>query len=81
MEQNSVSLRNVMRGNVLVLTLSRVLWSVSGSIVQRYMSLYILALGGTKPIIGIINSIGSLSASVLYPFGVILLTRLEEQSS
>lgn len=58
-----------MRGNVLVLTVSSILWSVSDSIVMAYFSLYILSLGGSPPIVGIINSVGSLAASVLYPIG------------
>jgi len=63
------SLRQLMRGNVLVLTVSSILWSVSDSIVMAYFSLYILSLGGSPPIVGIINSVGSLAASVLYPIG------------
>jgi len=65
----AVSIREVMHGNVLVLTVSRVLWSMSESVVRAYLSLYILALGGSATIIGLINSIGSLSASLLYPIG------------
>jgi hypothetical protein len=38
-----------MKGNILVLTVSRVIWSVSDSIVYPYLSLYILELGAASP--------------------------------
>jgi len=63
------SLRQLMRGNVLVLTVSRVLWSMGDSVVYAYFSLYILSLGADKPVIGIINSVGTLAACLLYPIG------------
>jgi hypothetical protein len=37
-----------MRGNILVLTMSRVIWSMSNSIVYPYLSLYILELRGAS---------------------------------
>jgi MFS family permease len=58
-----------MRGNVLVLTVSRVLWSMSDSLCLPYLSLYILALGGTAETVGWVNAVGSLAAAVLYPIG------------
>ncbi len=58
-----------MRGNVLVLTVSRVLWSISDSICFPYLSLYILALGGTAETVGWVNAVGSLAAAILYPIG------------
>ncbi|OGD53245.1 hypothetical protein A3K81_02250 [Candidatus Bathyarchaeota archaeon RBG_13_60_20] len=58
-----------MRGNVLVLTVSRILWSMGDALVLPYLSLYILALGGDKPTIGWVNAIGSLAACLLYPIG------------
>lgn len=67
--RSSESMRTVLRGNVLILTLSRMLWSVSVSIVFPYMSLYILELGGSKPIIGLVNAVGSLASILLYPIG------------
>ena len=39
------------------------------SVVYAYFSLYILSLGASKPIIGIINSMGTLAACLLYPIG------------
>src|SRR5512137_2928464 len=58
-----------MRGNVLVLTVSRVLWSMSDSLVLPYLSLYIIALGGTAETVGWVNAVGSLAAAALYPIG------------
>jgi predicted MFS family arabinose efflux permease len=55
-----------MRGNLLVLTVSRVIWSMSNSIVYPYLSLYILELGGSKPVIGLVNAICGL---FVYPVG------------
>jgi MFS family permease len=59
----------MLHGNILILTVSRMLWSVSVSIVFPYMSLYILELGGSKPIIGLVNAVGSLASIFLYPIG------------
>ena len=58
-----------MKGNVLVLTVSRVLWSMSDTIVYPYLSLFILALGGSKNTIGDVYFWGSLAACILYPIG------------
>jgi len=58
-----------MRGNVLVLTVSRTLWSVAGSIIYAYFSLYMISLGASKPVIGVVNSVGALAACILYPIG------------
>ena len=52
------SIRSLMKGNVFVLTVSRVIWSVSMSIVFPFISLYIIELGGTKPIVGVVNALG-----------------------
>ena len=41
--QQNHTLRSLMKGNILVLTVSRVIWSISGAVVRPYMSLYILA--------------------------------------
>ncbi len=63
------SIRSLMKGNVLVLTVSRVIWSVSMSIVFPFLSLYIIELGGTKPIVGMVNALGSVAGMVLFPVG------------
>jgi len=67
--QQDMTLRGLMKGNVLVLTVSRILWSMSDALVLPYLSLYILALGGDKPTIGWVNAMGSLAACLLYPIG------------
>jgi len=64
-----LSLRSIMKGNVLVLTVSRVLWSMSDSLAWPYLSLYILSFGGTATTVGFVNAIGTMAACVLYPIG------------
>lgn len=68
-QQEPQSLRSLLKGNVLILTVSRVLWSASDAIVLPYLSLYLLGLGGDKPTIGLVNAVGSLAACLLYPIG------------
>ncbi|MBE0633195.1 hypothetical protein IH574_01375 [Candidatus Bathyarchaeota archaeon] len=63
------TLRELLTGNVLVLTVSRILWSMSDALVLSYLSLYILALGGDKPTIGWVKALGSFAALLLYPIG------------
>ena len=55
--------------NVLVLTLSRVIWSMSDTNIDNYLTPYIVALGGGAAAIGLINALGSLAAMFLYPVG------------
>lgn len=69
MAEQTGSIRSLMRGNILVLTVSRVIWSMSNSIVYPYLSLYILELGGSKPVIGLVNALGGLAGLFLYPVG------------
>jgi len=63
------SIRSLMKGNVLVLTVSRVIWSMSMSIVFPFLSLYIIELGGSKPIVGMVNALGSVAGMALFPLG------------
>ena len=61
------SLKNAlgfMRGNILVLTLTRVLGQFCRSMVFPYASLYILALGGEPAQIGQINALMPLMNAV-----------------
>lgn len=58
-----------MRGNIRILMLCRVLWSFSTSIVDPYLSLFIIALGGSPAEIGLIASLGLIAGMVLYPMG------------
>jgi len=57
------------QGNIKILIICRLLWSLSTSIVYPYFSFYIAALGGSKQDIGFISSIGILAGLFLYPVG------------
>ncbi|MCW4013253.1 MAG: MFS transporter, partial [Candidatus Bathyarchaeota archaeon] len=63
------TLRELMKGNILVLTVSRIIWSLSSSIVWPYQSLFIQDLGGSKPIIGLITALGNFTGMLFYPLG------------
>ena len=56
-----------MHGNILVLTVTRVLGMFSRSMVFPYASLYILALGGEAAQIGFVNSLRPLAGLLMYP--------------
>jgi MFS family permease len=56
-----------MNGNILVLTVTRVLGMFSRSMVFPYASLYILALGGEPAQIGLINSLRPLAGLIMFP--------------
>jgi MFS family permease len=56
-----------MRGNILVLTLTRLLGQFCRSMVFPYASLYILALGGEPAQIGQINALMPLAGLFLFP--------------
>lgn len=55
--------------NVLVLTMSRTIWSMSDTNIDNFISSYMLALGATVPAIGLMNALGSFGAMLLYPIG------------
>jgi MFS family permease len=56
-----------MKGNILVLTVTRVLGMFCRSMVFPYASLYILALGGEPAQIGLINSLKPLAGLIMFP--------------
>ncbi|MCW3991866.1 MAG: MFS transporter [Candidatus Bathyarchaeota archaeon] len=56
-----------MHGNILVLTVTRVLGMFSRSMAFPYASLYILALGGEAAQIGFVNSLRPLAGLLMYP--------------
>jgi MFS family permease len=56
-----------MRGNILILTITRVLGQFCRSMVFPYASLYILALGGEPAQIGQINALMPLAGLFLFP--------------
>lgn len=58
-----------MKGNILVLTVCRVIWTVSQSLAWPYFSLFVLALGGSVKEIGLIRAIGGLAGMILFPVG------------
>lgn len=63
------------QGNIKVLIVCRLLWSLSTSIVYPYFSFYILALGGSSQEVGLISSLGILSGMFLFPVGGFLADR------
>ena len=65
----TVSKREVIPRNVLVLTLSRVFWSTSDTSIDSYLPLFMSEMGASSPAIGLINALGSLGAMLLYPVG------------
>jgi MFS family permease len=61
--------RSIIPRNVLVLTLSRTVWSMSDTNVDNFISLYMISMGATIPLIGLINALGNFGAMLLYPIG------------
>ena len=61
------SIRDVMKGNLLVFTLGDVLRQLSMFITFPFFSLYVQALGGSIVDIGIVNSLRALSGLLIYP--------------
>lgn len=61
--------RTLIPRNVLVLTMSRAIWSMSDTNIDNFISSYMLALGASVPTIGLINALGSFGAMLLYPIG------------
>jgi MFS family permease len=67
---NTQSLRanfKFMHGNILVISLTRVLGMFSRGMVFPYASLYILALGGDPTQIGFVNALRPLAGLLVYP--------------
>lgn len=61
------SMSEVLKGNVLILTLGTVLRALSLFITFPYFSLYIRELGGSNVVIGFVNSLLPLAAMFVYP--------------
>ena len=51
-----------LRGNMLVMIVTSAIWQFAGNSVWPFFSLYVLALGGTPEMIGVISGIGTLSS-------------------
>ena len=69
------SLREVMRGNLLVFTLGDVMRQLSMFITFPFFSLYVQALGGSNVDIGIVNSLRPLASLFIYPIAGYLSDR------
>ncbi len=66
------SMREVLRGNVLVLTLGTVIRQLSLFITFPFFSLYIRVLGGSNVAIGQVNALRPLAAMFVYPIAGVL---------
>ena len=62
-------IREIMKGNVLILTICSTMWRMSVDIVWGYLSLYIIALGGEYETIGQVMAVGNIASMLLYPLG------------
>jgi len=69
------SIREVMRGNLLVFTVGDTLRQLSMFITFPFFSLYVQALGGSMVDIGIVNSLRPLTALFAYPIAGYLAHR------
>jgi MFS family permease len=61
------SIREVLKGNVLILTIGTSLRALSLFITFPYLSLYIRALGGSNVAIGLVTALSPLAAMFVYP--------------
>jgi len=61
------SMRDVLKGNVLILTIGTSLRALSLFITFPYFSLYVRALGGSNVAIGIVTALSPLAAMFVYP--------------
>ena len=66
-QTTDLTLRELMKGNILVLTVSRIIWSMSSSIVLPFVSLYIMELGGDAPTIGKITALANIAGMLFFP--------------
>lgn len=62
-------IREIMKGNVLVLTVCSIMWRMSVDMVWQYLSLYIIHLGGEYETIGQVMAVGNVASMLLYPLG------------
>jgi len=61
------SMRKVLKGNVLILTLGTVIRQLSLFVTFPFFSLYVRTLGGSMVDIGIVNAVRPLAAMFIYP--------------
>ncbi len=69
------ALFNFFKGNVLVLTITRILGFFSRGAAFPYASLYVLALGGTTESVGVVNSLRPLANLLIIPIAGFLADR------
>ncbi|MCW4011584.1 MAG: MFS transporter [Candidatus Bathyarchaeota archaeon] len=62
-------IRQIMKGNILVLTVCSSLWRVSVDIVWAYIGLYVMELGGVYSTVGLVTALGNFASMLLYPLG------------
>ncbi|MEM7134143.1 MAG: MFS transporter [Chloroflexota bacterium] len=60
---------SLMSGNILVLSITDLLGNFSRRLVFPYVSLYILALGGTAAQIGLVTALAPLAGLLVFPLG------------
>jgi MFS family permease len=60
---------SIMRGNLLVLTLTRSSGMFARTMTFPYASLYVLALGGSPEQVGMINALSPLASLLVFPIG------------
>ena len=61
------SYKEVLRGNVLIITLNNIIRQLTLFVTFPFFSLYIRALGGSNRVIGLVNALRPLSYMFLYP--------------
>lgn len=66
---------DVLRGNILVLTVTQALGMFCRSMAFPYTSLYILSLGGAPEQVGLINAISPLAGLIVFPLAGYLTDR------
>jgi len=69
------SMKDVLKGNVLILTLGTVMRQISLFMTFPFFSLYVIALGGSMVDIGVVNSFRPLASMFIYPIAGILAER------
>jgi len=66
-----------MRGNVLVLTMTQAAQSFLFQMAMPFLSLYILALHGSDPVVGLVFSLGPLAGVFVYPIAGYLADNID----
>lgn len=59
----------LMRGNLLILVISNIIWQFSVNIPGPYIPLYVITLGGNAEEVGLVNALAAVAGLILYPLG------------